>query len=354
MLETLAQQQHGMSVEIIARVDEFARLGDEWNELASRHESPLTRHEWFLSCAEAFGEDGELSIVIVRDSGRLCAAAPLMRVPIHQGGGYHLLGVARLWEPSALLYDAPAALAELCRALVRLRRPIFFGRVSRDTNFAVAMRNACAGTGVLSAARVSPSPFLTVDRPWPEFLQSRSSRRRYDLRRAHKALEKCGTTRIEMLRPVPNDVDAVLADAFAIEASGWKGEKGSAMGVKPIMATFMRRYAYRAAQLGTLRVSFLSVEGRPIAMQIGVDWARRHWILKIGYDESWASASPGVVLMHETVRQVFEAGLVACEFLGSPEPWLRLWTRSAHPCRAVRYYPFSLAGFWGYVRRPAV
>lgn len=343
-----------MSVEIIAQVDAFARLGDEWNELASRYESPLTRHEWFLSCAEAFREDGELSIVIVRDSGRLCAAVPLVRAPIHQGGSYQLLGVPRLWEPSALLYDAPAALVELCRALVGLRRPIFLGRIFRDTNFAVAMRNACAGTGLLCAARVSPSPFLMVDRSWLEFTQSRSSRRRYDLRRAHKALEQRGAARIEMLRPAPEDVDAVLADAFAIEASGWKGKKGSAMSAKPVMAAFIRRYAYRAAQAGVLRVSFLHIEGRPIAMQIGVEWARRHWILKIGYDESWASASPGVVLMHETVRQVFEAGLVACEFLGSPEPWLRLWTRRAHPCRAFRYYPYSIASLWGYLRRPAV
>lgn len=343
-----------MSVEIIASVEEFARLGDEWNQLASRHGSPLTRHEWFLSCAEAFCEDGELSIVIVRDSGRLCAAAPLVQAPIHQGGGYHLLGVARLWEPTALLYDAPAALAELCRALVDLRRPIFFGRISRDTNFAPAMRSACAGTGALSAARVAPSPFLTVDRSWSDFVQSRSSRRRYDLRRARKALEEHGTIRFETIRPAPEDVDAVLADAFTIEASGWKGEKGSAMSAKPVMASFMRRYAYRAAQSGALRVSFLCIEGRPIAMQIGVEWVRRHWILKIGYDESWASASPGVVLMHETVRQVFEAGLSACEFLGTPEPWLRLWTRSAHPCRAFRYYPYSMAGLWGYLRRPAV
>lgn len=342
-----------MSVEIIARVEEFAQLSDEWNHLASRHGSPLTRHEWFLSCAEAFGEDGELSIVIVRDSGRLCAAAPLARAPIHQGGGYHLLGVARLWEPTALLYDAPSALAELCRALVGLRRPIFLARVARDANLALAMRNACAGAGKLSAARVSPSPYLTVDRSWSEFLQSRSSRRRYDLRRARKVLEQRGTVHVEMTSPAPADVDVVLAGAFAIEASGWKGAKGSAMKVKPVMASFVRRYAYRAAQSGTLRVSFLRVDGRPIAMQIGVEWARRHWILKIGYDESWADASPGVVLMHETVRQVFESGLSACEFLGSPEPWLRLWTRSARPCRALRYYPYSVAGLWGYVRRPA-
>lgn len=339
-----------MSVEIITRLDEFAKLGDEWNQLAAQHETPLVRHEWFLSCAEAFCEDGALSIVIVRHAGRLCAAAPLMRVPGRRGGGYHLLGVARLWEPCRILYDQPDALAELCRALVALRRPIFLVRLSRDINVTSALDSACSGKGILLKSRVSPSPFVTVDCSWSEFVQSRSSRRRYDLRRARKSLDERGAVSIEFFRPSPAEVDARLASAFAIEASGWKGSKGSAINKKPVMASFLRRYAQRAAQCGSLRVSFLSVGGRPIAMQIGVEWARRHWILKIGYDEAWASASPGMVLMHETVKQVFETGLSACEFLGSPEPWLRTWTRNAHPCRTLRYYPRSAAGLWGFAR----
>jgi hypothetical protein len=37
-------------------------------------------------------------------------------------------------------------------------------------------------------------------------------------------------------------------------------------------------------------------------------------------------------------------GLRSYEFLGTPEPWIRIWTEQVRPCVAVRAYPARPAG----------
>lgn len=326
-------------------------MDGDWGRLGSRFRTPLVQHDWLLSCAEAFHADGELAVIAVQEGGELRAAAPLVRLPLAQGGGYELLGQRRLWEPSALLYDGADSLRCLSEALMGLERPLALVRLTRDPHVAAALVMAAAGRGKLMRQRVAPSPFLHVCSSWAEFMSSISSRRRYDLRRARRLLEKNGAVSVDFAQPSRENVLAHLDEAMAVEASGWKGREGSAAAVAVTTADFLRRFCQRAAEAGNLRVSFLRVDGRAVAMQVGVDYADRHWILKIGYDESYADTSPGVQLMHEVVQRVHDMGLSACEFLGSPEPWLQMWTRRARPCRTYSYYPYSLPGGWGYVYR---
>ncbi len=56
----------------------------------------------------------------------------------------------------------------------------------------------------------------------------------------------------------------------------------------------------------SLRIAFLRIAGRPVAMQIAVERAQRLWLLKIGYDEEYARCSPGQLLMLEVAAAVCE------------------------------------------------
>ena len=51
-----------------------------------------------------------------------------------------------------------------------------------------------------------------------------------------------------------------------------------------------------------------------------------------------------MLLLRETVRHAALRGLRSYEFLGAPEPWIRIWTERVRPCVSVRAYP---ARPWG-------
>ncbi|MGY1439263.1 GNAT family N-acetyltransferase [Streptomyces reniochalinae] len=62
--------------------EEFTELAEEWDGLRARNRSatPFLSHAWLASWWRAYGRRGRLRVVLVRENGRLVAAAPLMLV----------------------------------------------------------------------------------------------------------------------------------------------------------------------------------------------------------------------------------------------------------------------------------
>src|SRR2546428_512675 len=104
------------------------------------------------------------------------------------------------------------------------------------------------------------------------------------------------------------------------------------------------RYAVAACRAGVLRLCFLRVGDRVAAVQFAIESDERFSLLKIGYDEAFARCSPGMLLMEETIRDAAKRGLRSYEFLGTAEPWTRVWTGRVRPCVSGRAYPLRR---WG-------
>jgi CelD/BcsL family acetyltransferase involved in cellulose biosynthesis len=188
---------------------------------------------------------------------------------------------------------------------------------------------------------------LPLEGDWEQFEARLSSQRRAGLRRAERRCGDLGAVAPRLLAPQPWEVDALLKCFIEVEAAGWKGRSRTALAHHPRLRSFFERYAHAAAARGRLRVGFLEIDGRRIAAQLGVEFARRYWTLKVGYDERWARCSPGLLLMHAVIRDGFARGLKAIEFLGRFEPWIGTWTHRLHPCVTARLYPLSWRGLWG-------
>ncbi|MEU3945620.1 GNAT family N-acetyltransferase [Streptomyces sp. NPDC029526] len=69
-------------VERVTDDDAFASLGDDWTRLyrRCRQATPFQSHAWLSSWWHTYGRPGDLRLLLVREGGRLVAAAPLMRV----------------------------------------------------------------------------------------------------------------------------------------------------------------------------------------------------------------------------------------------------------------------------------
>ena len=86
-------------------------------------------------------------------------------------------------------------------------------------------------------------------------------------------------------------------DAFlALEASGWKGEAGTAIACLPADAAYIRRMAELFAADDALQIDTLLLDGQVLAMGLLVESGDRRHFLKIAYDEAQGRHSPGRTL----------------------------------------------------------
>ena len=96
-----------------------------------------------------------------------------------------------------------------------------------------------------------------------------------------------------------HDADEWLGDFTAIEASGWKGEKGTAIGCNPHERAWFGAVARRAALEGRMLVYALELDGKPIAMTVNFRSGARIWCFKTAYRGDLCRYGPGALLEYE-------------------------------------------------------
>ncbi len=152
-----------------------------------------------------------------------------------------------------------------------------------------------------------------------------------------------GNVAFDIVTPDASNVSSLVDEAFAIEAASWKGADGTAV-AQTHWLPFYTQFATDAAHAGILRVCFMRIDGRGVAMQFAVELNDAFWLLKIGYDSRFDRCSPGSLLMLETLRYAASRGLRSYEFLGTDEPWTNTWTTRTRRMLHVKVYPFTLSG----------
>jgi CelD/BcsL family acetyltransferase involved in cellulose biosynthesis len=347
-----APDQASERVTIVEDVRGLAGLTRGWERLERKASSPMQTAPWSRAAAEALYPDGRLQVVLLGDPGDPRAIAPLVR----SRSRAELIGAAELGEPADLLFADRQAAADLARALAAQKAPLLLRRLPRDSASVASVKSAHRmPTGVV--VRPSPGhPSIELCHGWtaPEGLLA--NRRASDLRRARRHAEAHGELSFQVLAPTPSELEPLLEEAIDVEAAGWKSREGSALKTDAPRRDFYRRYASEAARRGELRLCFMRIHGRAAAMQLALEWKRRLWLLKIGYDESFSRCSPGMLLLLESTRWAARRELHSVELLGVEAPWTRMWTEEVRPCVTVAVYPArpsGLAALAGDVLPPA-
>ncbi len=311
----------------------LAELRERWSLLGSSVPSPTRDLSWIEAAAVAFPRDRLR--VIVLDDGEVRAVAPL----VLRAGAYETISVRHLYEPVDFLWRDEESLHELAGGLAARRLPLVLGRVPVSSPTLEALRRAY-GTRTLALREPrSPLPVFELDEAWREPEARLGSRRRSDLRRAHRHAEEYGEVGFDLVSPGADGVHAPFEAAVEVESRGWKGRAGTALLNDPRRLAFYRRYAELAARDGSLRLAFLRVGGEAVAMQLAVERARRLWLLKIGHDARFDRSSPGQLLMLETIRWCANHDLEGIEFLGSSAAWTRRWTEVERPSTHASFLP---------------
>jgi CelD/BcsL family acetyltransferase involved in cellulose biosynthesis len=318
-------------------------VAEEWDRLADAAKAaPFLRPAWTRAWWAAFGS-GRLEIVTLRHG----PGGPLVAlIPLHQRLGRSLS--ASNWHTPqfgmvAADHDAAAALA----AALFERRPfeLSLGFVDASSPELALYRAAADAAGYRVLERtLERSPYVTTTGTWEAFAQERLSRnRRSQLGRARRRLEREGKLELDLADGTER-LEGLLAEAFRIEGSGWKGAEGTAIASRPETLRFYQEIAHWAAGQGWLRIAFLRLDGQALATMLLLETDGVLWYLKGGYDPAFERFSPGVVLLGSVIEHAFGSGVERVELLGGDERYKLAFTSDAKDKRRFQAFAPSPLG----------
>lgn len=315
-------------------------LAGEWDALARRVGAPpYIRPGWIAAWWRAFGA-GRLEIRTLRRDGRLAALLPVAR---RRGA---LRSVTNFHTPQyGLLAEDRSAANELARSLfVEKPRRVSIASLDPGDTSMQACQRAAEETGYRFAVRpFQRSPYLRIEGDWTGY-ESRLSRSLLaDVRKSWRRLSRLGRVSVEVADGRER-LEALLREAFGVEASGWKGARRMAIQSRPDTECFYTDVARWAAAENTLRLFFLRLDRRPLAFFYALEENGFCHLLKGGYDPAHRGFSPGKLLMHAVIRHGFDAGLTRIEFHGDAEPYKLLWADGVHEQKRFEAFPRSPAG----------
>jgi CelD/BcsL family acetyltransferase involved in cellulose biosynthesis len=283
-----------------------------WDAMAVEQGRPCRLSAWQLAAAEHLG-DGPLQIVLLRDGGRLVGVAPLLRnrwpgplwiESVLQVGWNFGHGVAPLAAPG---YEEPLARA------IASRVPDLEPAVSMltvawdDLDSAWPERIAAAWEGRLRR-RLEGSdvcPVVTMAESHDAWRAGKSRNFRETIKRKTKAIAKRGGT----IRRAddPDRVGADVEGMFAVHRARF-----DALGKHSDLTDAHRDALVAAAPAllagGHLRLWVVEHEGRVVAAQLHVRAGETMLFYNGGMDPDWTREAPGLVLLHEAVRDAHEIG----------------------------------------------
>jgi hypothetical protein len=131
--------------------------------------------------------------------------------------------------------------------------------------------------------------------------QAMSQHRLKELRRLKRRLGEQGRLEYRVARQ--QDEVRIAVEAFlALEISGWKGRRRSAMAVDRFRAAFVREAAQRLSERDLCRVHELVLDDRVVASLVVFVESGVAYTWKTAYDEDFSAWSPGLLLMAEVTR----------------------------------------------------
>jgi hypothetical protein len=321
-----------------------------WEELAANALEPNAFYEhWMLLPAlQAFGVDEQLSIVLVLlhdlrnpvAPPRIGGLFPLQRVAGFKGLP---LPAYTLWRHPHCYLCTPLVRADYAYQTLNqlfdwLREAdgsvLEWGQIGADGPFQTVLAEVARERGLVSRVTASWSRGLLrkgVDNRVPA-VASNDFRR--SLQRRQRRLSELG--RVESVALQPGDDIATWMDAFLqLEASGWKGRRGSALACSETNSAFFRAVMSAAFRRGRLMMSGLDLNGTPIARECDFIAGEGSFAFKTAYDERYARFAPGVMLEVENIRQLnLRDGVQWMDSCTAPENQVinRLWNarRTVH------------------------
>jgi CelD/BcsL family acetyltransferase involved in cellulose biosynthesis len=278
-----------------------AQLSREWTALADRVGAPPSLYpDYVAAWARCYAPEATIEAVTVREGGELVGVTPLA---LHPGG--RATGMAEAEDHGIVAADADTAAEVASQALALDARPFVLAPLPADGAAVAALVAAAERSGHTSSTRtVAERPMVDTVGSWDDYWGERGGKLRGEVRRLRRRLEETGTLAEDPGLEI-DDLEELLAECMELEASGWKGEEGSALAQREHERDLYLALARWSAERGWLRVPTLRLDGAPIAFQLNIEAHGVKYGLKMGYERELRKFAPGMLLLATEIERAF-------------------------------------------------
>jgi len=319
-------------------------LAEEWRDLCEQavDDQPFYRPEWIRAHIRAFIRSPRVLLIAVRLEGRLHLVLPLveekgtvggvpvqkLRAPVNAHGGR--FDAVRSRGP-----DGEAAIHAAWQFLKKLDGWDLLQFRSTLEGSALSQLAAAAGADGFHTIQIPerPSPYVPVPAE-PELMNRLppNSKLRSQLRQARRRLGEQGP--LSFCRVETADREA-LGRFYRLEASGWKGQEGSAILCSAATRCFYDEMADSAARFGYFSLYMLELKDQLIAAHYAFTHRGRCYSPKVAYHEDFKQFAPGHLIVEEILRDCAARGIHGFDITGPNDEWKMKWTSET---RAVNHH----------------
>lgn len=345
--------------EVFQGASGLAAIREDWKSVTRALDKPRFFHlyEWYESYLTTMS-DSPVYFVLARRKGAPVGVIPLVLSP-QRFAGMKLRCLSLPHHPHMLLCDAPVT--NEGAGNITMRELITYLRRQRGIRWdALFFPNLLEDSGLLSALN-DGSTALQISEPQnhcdylpclpPDELAARFSQNfRGNLRKARNKLAKFNRVEFISIRS-PQEIDLALDQFLAVEASGWKGEAGERSAIKlgGRVLAFYQSLTRNFSRIGACEINLLRAEGKCIAGQFCLLAGDTSYILKIGYDEAYAQAAPGNMLLEHTIHRYFREGAIKYVNLVTDALWHSCWRPLSYVVYRAWGFNITAAGLTAYL-----
>jgi CelD/BcsL family acetyltransferase involved in cellulose biosynthesis len=172
-----------------------------------------------------------------------------------------------------------------------------------------------------------PNPYIPIADV--EFLKKMplNARLRTKLRQVRRQLSECGSADFRRIGTYDRDS---LDRFYQLEASGWKGEEGTAI-LRNGTQVFYDEIAKSAAHFGYFSLYLLELKGELIAAHFSLTYRDKCYSPIVTYNEKFSQYAPGHLIVSEILQDCVKRGIRGFDITGQDQPWKMKWTTEARP-----------------------
>jgi CelD/BcsL family acetyltransferase involved in cellulose biosynthesis len=158
---------------------------------------------------------------------------------------------------------------------------------------------------------------MVLPATWNEFLSGLKGKHRHEIRRKLRRLSEAGEIGYRHVED-PEQVKEHI-DTFLVLFASNRIDKEAFMNQR--MASFFRSLSKALAERHFLRLSFLDLDGTPVAAVMCFDYRSTLYLYNNGYDRQFGSMSVGLLSKVLSIKESIRRGLKKYDFLKGDEAY---------------------------------
>ncbi len=355
--------------------DEVRRLKADWQALEQASKEPFTYFQSYDWCSEWCAanirdRDGsrehQLHLYTLRRDGKLVMVWPMMAIKSRLGARLLTFLTEPLGQYANILVDRSQVSEKMGQKVwKRIKKHARVDAVTINQFPAGCFLETVLGRPGFSenTKREISLLDLTGFKTWDDHHASLSRSARKQRNKRRNKLAKQGTVGYEVI-PGRDARYRELVDLGLKMKQDWlhqTGRQSAALSENKTNAFLSGLSGHVQDEDGRPSGAFahaLTLDGRPIAIEIGMAMHGHYYSYLGAFDWSWRDYSPGKIQIESAQKWAKEAGLERFDFLGDPSDYKSGWSGTTHALHS-RFVPNTILGFfyclaWKSYLRPAL